>query len=94
MLFFTNHAHLDPRLTLKVEVINPTHACRYLGVTIESKLNFENHLNSILINKADAIRSLNLLRNQIPLKVRVDLNFKSFVLSHLSVIVIFLQTLT
>ena len=66
MLLFTNHAHLDPKLTLKVEFIKPTHACRYLGVTIESNLNFENQLNSVLINKANAIRSLNLLRNQIP----------------------------
>ena len=42
---------------------------------------------------ANAIPSLYLARNQIPLKVRVDV-FKSVVLSHLSVSGIFLQTLT
>ena len=42
---------------------------------------------------ANAIRSLCLVRNQIPLKVRIDF-FKSVVLSHLSFSGVFLQTLT
>ena len=42
---------------------------------------------------ANAIRSLYPVRNQIPLKVRVDV-FKSVVLSHLSFCGVFLQTLT
>ena len=42
---------------------------------------------------ANAIRSLYLVRNQIPLKVRIDV-FKSVVLSHLSFRGVFLQTLT
>ena len=42
---------------------------------------------------ANAIRSLYLVRNQIPLKVRIDV-FKSVVLSHLSFSGVFLQTLT
>ena len=42
---------------------------------------------------ANAIRSLYLVRNQIPLKARIDV-FKSVVLSHLSFSGVFLQTLT
>ena len=42
---------------------------------------------------ANAIRSLYLVGNQIPLKIRIDV-FKSFVLSHLCFSGVFLQTLT
>ena len=93
MLFFTNHTNSDPEFSFKGEVTKPAHACRYLGVRIYSNLTFENHLNSDLSKMADAIRSLYLVRNQIPLKVRIDV-FKSVVLSHLSFSGVFLQTLT
>ena len=84
VLFFTNHTNSDPEFSFKSQVIKPAHACRYLGVQIDSNLTFENHLNSVLSKMANAIRSLYLVRNQIPLKVRIDV-FKSVVLSHLSV---------
>ena len=45
MLFFTNHTNSDPEFSLKGEVIKPAHACRYLGLQIDSNLTFENHLN-------------------------------------------------
>ena len=45
MLFSTNHTNSDPAFTFNGEVIKPTHACRYLGVQIDSNLTFENHLN-------------------------------------------------
>ena len=93
MLFFTNHTNSDPEFSFKGEVIKPAHACRYLGVRIYSNLTFENHLNSVLSKMANEIRSLYLVRNQIPLKVRSDV-FKSVVLSHLSFSGVFLQTLT
>ena len=64
-----------------------------MGVQIDSNLTFENHLNSVLSKMANAIRSLYLVGNQIPLKVRIDV-FKSVVLSHLSFSGVFLQTLT
>ena len=83
MLFFTIHTNSDPQFSFKGEFIKPAHACRYLGVQIYSNLTFENHLNSVLSKMANAIRSSYLVRNQIPLKVRVDV-FKSDVLSHLS----------
>ena len=64
MLFFTNHTNSDPEV--KGEVIKPAHACRYMGVQIDSNLTFENHLNSVLSKMANAIRSSYLVRNQIP----------------------------
>ena len=93
MLFFTDHTNSDSEISFKGEVIKPAHACRYLGVQIDSNLTFENHLNTVLSKMANAIRSLYLVRNQIPLKVRIDV-FKSVVLSHLSFSGVFLQTHT
>ena len=93
MLFFTNQTNSDPEFSFKGKVIKPAYACRYLGVQIDSNLTFENHLNSVLSKMANAIHSLHLVRNQIPLKVRTDV-FKSVVLSHLSFSGVFLQTLT
>ena len=78
------YTNSDPEFSFKGEVIEPAFACRCLGVEIDSNLTFQNHLNSVLSKMAIAIRSLYLIRNRIPLKVRVDV-FKSVVLSHLSV---------
>ena len=96
MLFFAYHInsdHLEAEFSFKGEVIKPAHTCRYLGVQNDSNLTFENHLNLVLSKMANAIRSLYPVRNQIPLKVRIDV-FKSVVLSHLSFSGVFLQTLT
>ena len=88
----TNHTNLDPEFSFKGEVIKPAHACRYLGVQIDSNLTFESHLNSVSSKMTHAIRSLYLVRNQIPLKVRIQF-FKSVVLAHLSFSEVFPQTL-
>ena len=93
MLFFKNHNNSGPEFTFKGEVIKPAQVRRYLVVQIDSNLTFENYLNSVLSKMANVIRSLCLVRNQIPLKVRIDV-FKSVVLSHLSFSGVFLQTLT
>ena len=93
MLFFTNHTNSDPEFSFKGEVIKPAHACRYLRVQIDPNLTFENHLNSVLSKMANAIRSLYLVRNQIPLKVRIDV-FKSVVFYDFSFSGVFLQTIT
>ena len=83
MLFFTNHTKSVTEFSFKGKVTKPAHACRYLGVQIDSNLTFENHLNSVSSKMANAIRSLYLVRNQTTLKVRIDV-FKSVVLSHIS----------
>ena len=91
MLFFTNHTNSDPEFTLKGDFTKPVHACRYLGVQIDSNLTFENQLNSVLSKMANAIRSLYLVRNQIPLKV---IMFSSLLYSLFFFSGVFLQTLT
>ena len=93
MLFFTNNTKSDPEFSFKGEVIKPAYACRYLGVQIESNVTFENHMNSASRKMANAIGALYLVRNQIPLKVRIHV-FKSVALSHLSFSAVFLQTFT
>ena len=93
MLFFTNNTNSDPEFSFKGDVIKPARACLYLGVQIDSYLTFENHLISVFSKMANAIRSLYLVRNQIPLKVRIEI-FKSVVLSHLSFSGVLLQALT
>ena len=57
MLFFTNQTNSDPVFSFIGKVIKAAHACRYLGVQIDSKLTFGNHLNSVLSKMANAIRS-------------------------------------
>ena len=47
MLFFTNHNNSTPEVTFKGEVVKPAHACRYLGIQIESKLTLENQVISV-----------------------------------------------
>ena len=72
--------------------IKPQCHCRYLGIIIDSKLNFHVQLNKVLSNMATAIRSIYLLRYQLPLKARLML-FKSLVLSHLTFSALFFQNL-
>ena len=70
----------------------PQSHCRYLGILINSKLNFHVQLNKVLSNMATAIRSIYLLRYQFPLKARLML-LKSLVLSHLTFSALFFQNL-
>ena len=93
MLLFTNQTDSDPEFSFKGEVIKPAHVCIYLRVQIDSNLTFKNQPNSVLGKMANANRFLYLVRNQIPLNVRIDV-FKSVVLSQFSFSGVFLQTLT
>ena len=68
-------------------------SCRYLRIHLDSKLTFEAHLNVVLKKMAADIRSLYLVRNHIPLEVRLQV-FKSLVLFHLSFSGVYLQTLS
>ena len=77
LLYFSTRDELEPKVTFNGNFIK----CRYLGIHIDSKLTFEAHLNVVLKKMAAAIRSLYLVRNHIPLEVRLQV-FKSLVLSH------------
>ena len=72
--------------------IKPQSHCRYLGIMIDSKLNFHVQLNKVLSNMATAIRSIYLIRYRLPLKAGLIL-FKSLVLSHLTFSALFFQNL-
>ena len=72
--------------------IKPQSHCRYLGIMIDSKLNFHVQLNKVLSNVATAIRSIYLIHYRLPLKARLML-FKSLVLSHLTFSTLFFQNL-
>ena len=72
--------------------IKPQSHCRYLGIMIDSKLNFHVELNKVLSNMATAIRSIYLIRYRLPLKARLML-FNSLVLSHLTFSALFFQNL-
>ena len=77
--------NFDP-IIFQGQEIKPQSHCRYLGIMIElklSKLNFHVQLNTVLSNMATAIRSIYLIRYQLPLKERLML-FKPLVLSHLT----------
>ena len=63
--------------------MKPQRHCRYLGIMIDSKLNFHVQLNKFLSNMTTAIRSIYIIRYQLPLKARLML-FKSLFLSHLT----------
>ena len=64
---------------------------RYVGVIIDRELTYKNQLNKVISKMASAIRSLYLVRYQIPLKTRINL-FKSQALSHLDFSSIFFDT--
>ena len=66
--------------------------CRYFGVIIDRELTYQNQLNKVITKTASAIRSLYLVRYQVPLKTRINL-FKTLILSHLDFSAIFFQNL-
>ena len=74
--------NFDPLVFLGREIKQQRH-CRYLSIMIDFKVNSYVQLNKVLSNIATAIRSIYLIRYQLPLKARLML-FKSLVLSHLS----------
>ena len=67
--------NFDP-IVFWVQEIKPQSNCRYLGIKIDSKLVFQVQLNKFLSNMATAIRSIYLIRYQLPVKVGLML-FKS-----------------
>ena len=83
--------NFDP-IIFRGQEIKPQSHCRYLCIMIASKLNFHVQLNKVLSNMARAIRSIYLIRYQLPIKARLML-FKSLVLSHLTFSALFFQNL-
>ena len=72
--------------------LKPTDECIYLCVILDKELAYQKQLNNAISKMALAIRSIYLVRNQIPLKARINL-FRSLVLSHLEFSAIFFQSL-
>ena len=62
--------------------LKPINEFRYLGDILDKELTYQKQLNNVISKMALAIRSIYLVRNQIPLKARVNL-FRSLILSHL-----------
>ena len=83
--------NFDP-IVFRGQEIKPQSHFRYLGILIDSILNFHVKLDKVLSIMATAIRSIYLLRYQLPLKSRLML-FKSLVLSHLTFSALFFQNL-
>ena len=72
--------------------LKPTDEVGYLGVILDKELTYQKQLKNVISKMALAIRSIYLVRNQIPLKARINLS-RSLVLSHLEFSAIFFQSL-
>ena len=79
-------------IELKSHSLKPIDESRYLGVVLDKELSYQKQLNNVISKMASAIRSIYLLRNQMPLRARINL-FGSLVLSHLDSSAIFFQSL-
>ena len=83
----------DNCVEFKSHSLKPIDLCRYLGVILDRGLTYQKQLNNVISKMAFAIRSIYLVRNQIPLKARINL-FRSLVLPHLEFSAIFSQRLS
>ena len=92
MVFRNEKLPIIETVDFKGHRLEASEKCRYLGVLIDRELTYQNQLNKVISKMASAIRSLYLVRYQVPLKTRINL-FKSLVLSHLDFSAIFFQNL-
>ena len=92
MVFRNGKLPIIETVDFKGHRLEASEKCRYLGVIIDRELTYQNQLNKVISKMASAIRSLYLVRYQVPLKTRINL-FKSLVLSHLDFSAIFFQNL-
>ena len=92
MVFRNEKLPIIETVDFKGHRLEASEKCRYLGVIVDRELTYQNQLNKVISKMASAIRSLYLVRYQVPLKTRINL-FKSLVLSHLDFIAIFFQNL-
>ena len=70
-------------LEVNSEKIQQSKDAKFLGVTLDQTLSFKTHINSLLKKMAVAIKAIQVIRNQVPLKTRITL-LKSLVLSQLT----------
>ena len=82
MVFRNEKLPIIETFDFKGHRLEASEKCRYLGVIIDTELTYQNQINKVISKMASAIRSLYLVRYQVPLKTRINL-FKSLVLSHL-----------
>ena len=78
--------------TVKSRSLNPTDECGYLAVVLDKELTYQKQFIAVISKMALAIRSIYLVRNQIPLKARINL-LRWLVFSHLELSVTFFQSL-
>ena len=92
LIFFSRDNSDFGSIFYKNEVLTTQKSCRHLVIPIDRNFSSEEQLNKTLKNMAHAIRSIYLIRHQVPLNARIFL--KSLVLSHLSFTAIFFQNLS
>ena len=93
LIFFSCNYSDFGSIFYKNEALTTQKNCRYIGIQIDRNLSFLEQLNKTLKKMAHAIRSIYLIRHQVPLNARILL-LKSLVLSHLSFSAIFFQYLS
>ena len=89
MVFKTEKSPTVNCVVFKSHSVKPTDECRHLGVILDKELTYQKQLQNLISNMA--IRSIYLVRNQIPLKDRIYL-FRSLDLSHLEFSAIFIYS--
>ena len=92
-IFFSRDNSDFGSIFYKNEVLTTQKICGYLVIQIDRNLSFEEQLNKILKKMAHAIRSICLIRDQLPPNARILL-LESLVLSHLSFSAIFFLNLS
>ena len=80
LIFFSRNNSDFGSIFNKNEVFTTSGSCRYFGIQIERNLIFDEQLNKTLKKMAHAMRSIYLIRHQVPLNARILL-LKSFAIS-------------
>lgn len=70
-------------LTIEQSSVKPVPEIKYLGITIDSQMNFNTQVNKILQKMAIGIKTIRHIRSRIPLTARIQL-LHALVLSHVN----------
>ena len=82
MVFRNEKLPIIDTVDFKGHRLEASEKCRNIGVIIDRELTYQNQPNKVISKMASAIRSLYLVRYQVPFKRRINL-FNSLALSHL-----------